>query len=107
MGTVFTIAIIILFFAILLLLIARFSKGIAEQRIKSISKLDGMSNYIKFASNYDKAEAAIKKNRIAEAKKYFHSALRNLESIEKKDELVIDNIKLVKNRLEKLDKTRK
>jgi hypothetical protein len=83
--------------------VIKLAKSIVEEKIKGISNISSMANYVKFASNYEMAEKLFKQNKMSEAKKHYEAALNNLKGIKDPDSLVIDNIKMLKNQLNKLD----
>lgn len=94
----------ILFVLVLVYVVIKLAKSIVEEKIKGLSKISSMANYVKFASNYEQAEKLFKQKKISEAKKYYEAALNNLTGIKNPDPLVIENIEMLKIQLNTLDK---
>lgn len=95
--------IVVLFFLGIIYVVVRLSKAITEEKVKSFSKIGSVTNYVMFASNFKKAEEFEKMNKLADAKEYYKAALRNLKEIDLKDDLVIENINKIEEKLKKLD----
>lgn len=101
---------LIIFFAIFLvigMIAAVLARILKEKKLLEINNIQKASVYVKFINIYKKAEDSENRGETVEAVQYYERALQLLRDIPNKDELLIENINNIENKIKILDNRQK
>jgi NADH:ubiquinone oxidoreductase subunit 3 (subunit A) len=78
-----------------------------EKKLQDIKNIHKAAVYVKFINNFKQAEELEKKGEYNQAIQFYAAALQILIKIPDKDELVMENINNIENKIKTLDKRQK
>lgn len=79
-------------------------KLLKEKKLKDIENIHKAAVYVKFINNFKQADELEKKGKFSQAVQFYAAARQVLIEIPDKDELVVENINNIENKIKALDK---
>jgi hypothetical protein len=79
-------------------------KLLKEKKLLDIENINKAAVYVKFLNDFKQAEELEKRGKYSQSIIFYSEALQILSGIPDKDELVVDNINNIENKIKTLDK---